>query len=249
MNKVVNEPVPAWFNYFFFMGKDEIEVVKSWLASPVKAKTQNQRDFLFRVRTALHYINYEYYISTIEPSLDDNGFIMFKPGNEVATDFDFVEWELYAKAFYQGLLLSEKVMTPSRDAYYGWKSELANIYELFLWYAWRIAKGYWTLEEVCDDSSALGNYLNSPKVTFDMQVSGEREVAGFRDGIGNTRKWVAALDKMHSWVCGGSIIDNGLLNPVAYSRHVKWYSDYFNNKNIRGETTGVIVLKPGIVRL
>lgn len=203
---------------FFFMGETERKEVAEWFEK-VKVVTRSKKRFLQIVERAIASVNYDYWISVIEPSCDENGKIIFKEGEEVARSFRFFDWLEKAKEF-----------SPE------WNSELANLHELFLWYAWRIAKGYWSLSYVCNDSSSKGNYFNSPESSFTFDASGVRKVGGFADGVGNTCKLV--VHGADFVLCGGSYIDFGYDYPVA--------DIYVDNpvNCVYSHISGVIVLKP-----
>ncbi|MBP3285266.1 MAG: hypothetical protein J6M02_07210 [Clostridia bacterium] len=193
--KKVTTEKPSWMKYFFLMGKKERELVRKWLPGVV-SKTEKQADFLKVVEEALTVIDYDYRIATIEPSMDARGRLFYKNDEEVARGLTFNGWKAKGKEF-----------APE------WGSDLANLYELFLWYAYRIAKGFWTLEYVCADSSSAGNYRNSPDASGDFEVSGKRKVGGFADGVGNTYKIVAHNAGFAA--CGGSYYNLGYRCPVA----------------------------------
>jgi len=174
----------VWMEYFFLMGEDEREQVRKWYKEQ-KGETKNQKKFLQFVGMAIAAVNYNYKIATIEASVQDDGELFYKSGAPVAKNLSCREWEVKARGF-----------APE------YSSELANLYELYLWYAYRIAKGFWSIEYVCDDSSSEGNYRNSPnKYVGGMEATGVRRVGGFCDGIGNTRKIVKGLEKsfLVSW--------------------------------------------------
>ncbi|MBP3284298.1 MAG: hypothetical protein J6M02_02230, partial [Clostridia bacterium] len=115
-------------------------------------------------------------------------------------------------------------------------SDLANLYELFLWYAYRIAKGLWTLEYVCDDSSSAGNYWNSPDASHGFEVSGRRKVGGFADGVGNTYKIVSHNEGFVA--CGGHFVCTGVDSSAA---RVNYYDHPYYAYHCIG--SGVLVLR------
>ena len=63
-----------------------------------------------------------------------------------------------------------------------YNSDLAFFDELILYYMYRVAKGYWTLDEVCHRTFNKFGYL--------AHLSGESTIGGARDGVGNTQKLV-----------------------------------------------------------
>jgi len=204
-------------NHFDFMGTSERNLVNSWYYRQ-KARTSKQAAFLDIVGKAIRMIGYDYCIANLEPSSDENGELYYEEGEVVAEDLSSYQWMEKAKAF------STK-----------YKSELASLYELFLWYAWRIAKGYWTLEYVCDDSSSKGNYCNSPDSHSCFELSGAREVGGRYDGTGNTYKLV--MGEGCFVLCGGYWGSAGFYCPVA-----EVFSSFVPNAPLNN-ASGVVVLK------
>ena len=133
--------------YFNFIGKIERKLVKKWCKIEM-AKTDEQLDFLKIVQASLDEVKYDYWLPNIEPSIDKYGRIYYKEGDEVATDISCSEWKKKAEQF-----------APSCG------SELANLYELYLWYALRIVNGFWTLEYVCNTSSNEYSFSLLPNIT------------------------------------------------------------------------------------
>lgn len=184
---------PEWFEYFFLMGKKERKTVKTWLKKQ-KAETFIQKNFLEYVEKALEKITYDYRIATIEPSRNYDGEIYYDEGKYVYVGLSCNEWEKKAKSF-----------APV------YNSQLADVYELFLWYAYRIAKGYWSLSFVCDNSS----YKQDGDREF--LASGSKEFGGFSDGLGNTYKIVKhPVEKF--WICGASYREPLDKFPVIHSK-------------------------------
>lgn len=191
---------------FFLMGENERAKVEKWFNLKKTQKilecgdtTTEQFQFLRTVEKALERIDYDYQIPIIEPSKTEDGKLFYQKGCKVpvgvADSLTASEWDKAATEFY----------------YDGkWRSEIASIYELYLWYAYRIAMRYWTLEYVCDDSRGEGNYDNDAG----FEKSGAREVGGFADGIGNSFKLV----KLNSEIVaiGGSNFTSGIVYPVAH---------------------------------
>lgn len=183
--------LPAWLNYFFYMAEDERELVKKWCTLLIP-KSKKQKEFKKLIKKALKTINYNYWISTIEPSLNEEDKIFFKVGAPVFTSHLFCDLISYAKEF-----------APE------WNSNLASWDELILFYAYRIAKGYWTIEFVCDNSS----YPKSLKSLCDIEPSGTIKVGGFFDGIGNTYKVTTHKSKIV--IVGFPFYENGHKKTVV----------------------------------
>lgn len=207
----------AYSRHFDFMGVNERNLVKRW-HSQQKPGTPKQAFFIDTIGEALRLIGYDYCIANLEPSCDDEDRLYYEEGEVVAKDLSGYQWVEMAKAF-----------APEH------KSGLADIYELFLWYAWRIAKGYWTLEYVCDNSSGMGNYCNSPDSSGSFELSGAREVGGRYDGTGNTYKLVLNGNKFS--MCGGYWASAGYCFPVATV-----FGDFLPYTSLNN-TCGVVVLR------
>jgi len=214
---LINQDTADKKRYFFLMGKEEREAVKSWVTN-VEGNNFEQMKFIQVVKDALNSVKYDYWISTIEPSMNKKGKLFFSPGKKVLRGISFVEWEKKGEEFL-----------PERN------SGLASLYELFLWYAWRIAKNLWSIEYVCDDSSSEGNYWNSICHAGHFEVSGNRRVGGFTDGIGNACKIV--MREADFVMCGGYCNTVGFEYRVADIRKCE---DPLNPTYIG---TGVIVLR------
>ena len=208
--------------YFFKMGENERAIVKEWREKIQRTGSDMCKIFLYRVDTALTNVNYDYYIATIEPSMKARK-LYYEPGNEVATGLTAEQWETKAKNYAPNL-----------------GSRLASIDELILWYAYRIAKGYWSLKYVSHDSSDQGNYrsyLNpSARALFrtTKDLSGVKKVGGFKDGIGNTYK-VVKNDSGSFWKVGGYFNDVGWQYPAAFV-------EFLTPTKIKGGASGVVVL-------
>lgn len=209
----------AWLKYFSYIGIDERKVVELWILQQVP-QTAKQKKFLEVVNKALNIINYNYSISNIEISEDLEKKIYFKEYAKVLVSLSPQEWQT-------------RIMSFSEE----YQSNMATLYELFLWYAYRIAKGYWRLSYVCDDSGSQGNYWSSPYSTQEIEVAGLRKVGGAIDGVGNTYKLVT--NEKGFVLCGGSCYTSGKQHPVGSFAVLK------NNKieDLKEYVSGVMVLR------
>lgn len=193
----------------------ERQEVEDWL-NQQNPKTIQEKRFILVLSEAIKVVKYEYFIATIEPTLSNNK-IKYAIGESVAVGFSFSEWEMLAKEY-----------SPERG------SRLANLYELYIWYAWRIAKGYWTFEYVANNSASAGNYNNSPNSSKTIEKTGIRSVGGFKDGQGNTYKIVTYKESFA--MCGGDYNSIGMFCPIADVI----YSKEFNISP--GSSSAVLVL-------
>lgn len=211
-------------DYFFRMDMMARQIIVPWLIY-VKPKTKAQEEFVEIIRDMLSDStkNYDYKIARIEPSVRGISDITYEEDSDVYTAPLAAYWEEKARNFVPG------------------HSRLATLEELYLFYAYRIAMGYWTIEYVCDDSSSDGNYDDSPVSSKKKDKSGAKEVGGFNDGIGNTIKLVMK-DEVPTLV-GGSYEMSGKTHSVAriisteeyemFNRHYGRYAD---------EVSGVVVI-------
>lgn len=157
-----------FLKYFIKIGKMERKKVVSWRAIH-SAKTERQRDFFKHLDKALKAVQYDYRIPLIEPSLKD-GKLYYAEKNYVATN-----------------LATANSVQMARNFAPMYNSRLANLNELCLWYAYRVAMGYCSLEYLCDN---VQNNQSSHKHKSKMRLSGFKKIAGAKDGIENTSKLV-----------------------------------------------------------
>ena len=203
--------------YFDFIGEEEKKLVKKWYLGQ-EGVTKEQEKFLNIVEKALA-IRYDFLIANMEPSLSNKGEIYYKEGEKVGRNISCSNWEKKAKNF-----------APQ------YQSHLANLRELFLYYAYRIAMGYWTLEYVCDNSSTDGNYWMSPCSSHGIDLSAAKKVGGARDGIGNTYKIVK--NNSGFALCGGSCVNEEAVYCVSD------VCNYNITNNVCHYGSGVLVLNP-----
>lgn len=164
------------------MGAEERKVIKRWLYK-AKPETKNQETFLRRVQIALDEVQYDFFISNIEPSLNENGDIFFKEGTKIITDINCHEWKACAERFYKD---SE------------WHSELADLREGDLLKAYKIATGYWSLYNI-SESRAFHESINEVFRVYD----GFAIVKNCYDGPG--RYFMSAFDYLGEELANVSI--------------------------------------------
>lgn len=201
--------------YFTHITEKERNKVKEWYAQQNETN-EWAKEFLVRVGQAIQDVQYDYWISNIEPSVKD-GKIYLARGNNVGVGFPSKHWRYMCKKYAPEL-----------------GSRQAKLSELILWYALRIADGKWKLKYVAFDSSTDGNYLDAPMSSSTMECSGARQVGGYNDGQGNTYKIV---DDNHGFaIVGGNYACSGKLYPVSKVQ-------YFGNINFtQSYGTAVVVL-------
>lgn len=184
-----------------------------------------RKDFIRRARIAVKYIDYEYYCAGMEPSFDEDGKIYYKKGMPVGKGIGLEEWKTKAAEFFNSS---------------GWHSELAILMEGDLFKAWRVAKGFWTLDYICNDSSSEGNFKDSPDSSHGFEVSGSRKVGGFRDGVGNTHEVYQTDDRKGFVVVGGSAKESGDIFPAASARY---FGEHYIHQPIIANGRGIVVIK------
>ena len=204
--------------FFVKVTSVEREEVAKWLENKEATGTYGQY-FLHVIKRALKQVDYDYWIASLDPTVV-NGRIRFIEGRKVATDYMPEEWDELCKQY-----------APEKN------SRMANLYELFIWYAWRIVKGYWSFEYVVNDSSLAGNYQDSPNpyaindprhYHHYIDKAGAKECGGYKDGQGNTCKIVMHKGKYKA--TGGCYLSSGKTNPVAITNfyyglfHYRTYS-------------------------
>ena len=218
-NKIVLEAPEDQAKYFTKITAEDRKKVEAWLEKMVEAWLAKQavaprwaERFLYIVQEAVQGVDYDYWIANLEPSVKD-GKIYYAKGEVVGGDFSCNQYDKMAKEY-----------APERG------SRLASVYELFMWYALRIANGLWTFEYVAHYSSGAGNYVGM------REKSGERNVGGYEDGQGNTYKIVTF--KYGFAFVGGSYIFDGYRYPVARI----FNSDYADPRYIQELGSPVVVL-------
>ena len=127
--------------FFELITAKERQEVINWLESQ-KGEVKNE-EYIKIMKEALEVVTYDYWIATIEPSIE-NEKICYQEGKKVATSIVAKEWQILCQEY-----------NPGRG------SRMASLYELFIWYTLRVAKGYWTYEEFMQNSDRLGNYNGS----------------------------------------------------------------------------------------
>lgn len=203
---------------FFRITASKREKVKNWLIEQKleTERTQKENSFLRVLAEALEEVDYEYEIATIEPTVVD-GKIAYIKGKDVAIGYSSNSWIKMAEEYL-----------PERG------SRVATLYELFIWYAWRIVKGYWTLHYVAEDSSGVGSLYNSLNPKLKLEPAGTIKCGGFKDGQGNSYKLVTYKKSLHA--VGGNfhfVYRNPSVSDFKYVGNDYYFQHY---------SVGVVVL-------
>lgn len=140
----------------------------------------------------------------MDPSIDEDGNIIFKAGNEPAVGKKCYWWEENAKAFM-----------PQKDSRQGILKE----YDAFLGtlIKYLVEEEKWSVEDawksVCDDSKKLGHYWNSENAKYKFEPTGSRPVGKWHD-LANTYKIVGDSETSFS-LCGGCYVFDSYNYPLA----------------------------------
>lgn len=242
---------PEFLKYFFEMGPTEKRVIQRWYRTLdfTEKRSENQKHFLHMVRHAFLACG-KYRIATIEPYVIESTepvehlSIDYAPGQKPCCDFN-VDVKLHCIPWIRTKtrMALEDCGKAARTFAPEYGSDLATVEEYVLWLAYRIARGYWTLEYVCDDSSSAGNYVDSPTASHTFELAGQREVGGFADGIGNIYKAVKGREENSYCVFGGMYVCSGKDYPVASYAAYHHSPLYLNGLPFFGDVTPVVVLR------
>ena len=163
---------------FFFMGPEQRALLEKWCRR-AKGETEKQREYFGHIKESLKNVDYYFWIAEIEPSMGEDGRLYYQKGSPVCRNLAPIEWRLKALKF-----------SPEHG------SRIAMWKDLYVWYGYRIAAGYWTLEDVAEKRLTLDNDSHV------CQLSGFQEIGGFADGVNNTFK-LASIYPRKQVLCGG----------------------------------------------
>lgn len=188
---------------FFSMTKQRIDEVRHWFEAqaPKKPQTENEKRFLEIVAEGLKKIDYEYEVLTVEPC---------QPYGAKRYLFLTKDFGKYGVKIPDSLYYSHIAYSIQNSFVPGKKLEMGLLSELFLWYAWRIYRGYWNLNIVCNDTAGFGYYgygflyFSTKQDRLGRRhMPAEKFTAGFRDNVGNSEIMVM-VDDNHVTTVGAS---------------------------------------------
>jgi len=192
-------------NYFVQLTEKDKEVIKRWRIRQ-NPKTEEEDFYLYVLKQADEDFIKSFRIQNTEVSVNENG-IYYRRGDKVGINHSLGEWKKMAEEFF-----------PEAN------SKIATLKQQFLFYALRNTKYFWSIEDVCNNSSKFGNHWDSYRPTHSFESSGKRIAAGYYDGIGNTSKVCMYDDKVFA-ICGGYCTKNGedwpLAGHIEFSRDLK----------------------------
>lgn len=188
-------------------------------ANLFKHTPENNREerFLNNLKNATEANVTSFYVPVYGPSLDTNGQLLFIPGRYPAVNRNSDENKKLGekRGFYLGTI-------EQWDLFLG-----TMIDRLMKIEGWSIEQAF---HAICDDSTELGNYDNSPNARCRIENTGLRMVAGVAD-LANTKKMVFGSSSNAKddsiYLVGGSYSDRGYFYPLA-SRgcEIDWKYDY-----------------------
>ena len=189
-----------------------------------ESQTEAQEWFKKNLTSAIKSGVKDFYRPIYDPSVDENGNIVFVAGKKPAVGHSYNWWVEAAEK----CVSNRKIRLGTKNEYVAFLGVL--IKKLIA--SGLSAEDAWYV--VCDDSKMLGHYWNSENAKHDFEETGSREVCGFFD-LANTCKILAWDDETCGfWLASGFCNNISLYNPLAnlsldYSRvsgdnySVGWY--------------------------
>lgn len=169
-----------------------------------KPKTRRQERLLADIRTGIELKLPAFRAPFMDPSEDD-GKIVFKPGNKPAVGHSPVWWDETWKKFM-----------PSKNSRSGtelhWAAFLGKQMKYLVEEKNYSVEDAW--KDVCDDSRDLGHYWNSKDAKHDFEPTGSRKVGAFFD-LANTCKILKKWEAPFFLLAGGCYSNNSYDYPLA----------------------------------
>lgn len=132
-------------------------------------QTEKQEKFKQRVIDAIKSGLSDFKAQCLDPSVDEEGNIYYKPGSKPGVGYSSKWWNKNALKLIPG------------------KSRQGTTAEIIAFFAILIKKGLATWEQICDHSEEIGHYWDSKDPKHDFEETGSRLVGEFYD-LGNTCK-------------------------------------------------------------
>ena len=169
-----------------------------------KPKTERQEWLMRHILKALELKLPAFRAPCMDPS-EENGRIVFKPGNKPAVGHNALWWREKWKEFM-----------PSKNSRLG--TELHRAAFLGILMKDLIETRNYTMEEawkaVCDDSHNLGHYCNSWRAKNTFEPTGSRMVGKFFD-LSNTNKIFASSEGDGFWIASACCFYNSKFAPLS----------------------------------
>ena len=168
-------------------------------------QTDNQRRFKEELTSAIKSGVMDFYRPIYDPSIDENGNIVFVAGKRPDVGHSYNWWVEAAKKYVS----NRKIRLGTKNEYVAF---LGVLIKKLIASGWSVADAW---KAVCDDSKMLGHYWNSEDAKHSFEGTGSREVCGFFD-LANTYKTLAWDDEAGGfWLASGSCSNDGNLYPLA----------------------------------
>ena len=162
-------------------------------------QTKAQEEFKKNLTSAIKSGVKDFYRPIYDPSVDENGNIVFVAGKRPDVGHSYNWWVEAAKKYVS----NRKIRLGTKNEYVAFLGVLIK----------KLIASGWSAEDawyvVCDDSKMLGHYWNSENAKHDFEETGSREVCGFFD-LANTCKILARDDET-----GGFWLASGLCNHYS----------------------------------
>lgn len=159
-------------------------------------QTKKQEEFKQMVVEAIKSGLSDFKAQTIDPSVDENGKIYYKPGSKPGIGYSPNWWHKNAIKVVPG------------------KSRQGTTVERIVFLAVLIKSGLATLEQICDHSEEIGHYRDSEDAKYDFEETGSRPVGEFYD-LGNTCKITENKEDGGFSFVGGDYYNFGSNYPLA----------------------------------
>lgn len=164
-------------------------------------QTEEQETFKQNVMDAIKSGLLDFKAQSIDPSVDEEGKIYYKPGSKPGIGYSSKWWSENAPKLIVG------------------KSRQGTTVERIAFLAILIKKGLATWEQICDRSEEIGHYLDSKDAKYDFEQTGSRPVGEFYD-LGNTCKITENKEAGGFSLVGGFYNCNGDDYPLAVVKDV-----------------------------
>lgn len=178
-------------------------------------QTEAQEGFKKNLTSAIKSGVKDFYRPIYDPSVDENGNIVFVAGKEPAVGHSY-NWCVEAAKKY---VSDRKIRLGTKNEYVAF---LGVLIKKLIARGWSVADAW---HAVCDDSKMLGHYWNSENAKHAFEYTGSREVCSFFD-LANTFKILAWDDEAGGfWVASGNYDNLSYNNPLA-DLGLYYYQDY-----------------------
>ena len=192
--------------YFSVVEASELSLDDDFLKH--EPQTEEQEIFKQRVKDAIKSGLSDFMAPNLDPSVDKEGNIYYKPGSKPGVDRSSIWWYDNAPKFIPD------------------KSRLGTTAERIAFLAVLIKKDLATWEQICDHSEEIGHYWDSKDAKHDLEKTGSRPVGEFYD-LGNTYKITEKKKAGGFSLVGGNCNYDGFYYPVANVRDSDFPNYYY----------------------